>query len=440
MGRVADQGELGLAETHQTLIKNKLRPRVTVQADGQMKTGRDIAIAALLGAEEWGVATAALVVEGCILMRKCHLNSCPVGVATQDKELRKRFTGDVDHVVNLFKFITEELREIMAELGFRTVDEMIGQVDNLKQREDIEYWKHKNIDLGRVLYKEPNPDNVSLYKTEEQDHGLDGILDWQLLEKAQPALTKGEKVEAEFNIRNINRAVGTLLSNEISKVYKSAGLPDDTINFKFYGAAGQSFGAFAAKGLTLRIEGDSNDYVGKGLSGGKLIICPPANAGFKPEANSVAGNVVLYGATSGEAYIYGRAGERFAVRNSGATVVVEGIGDHGCEYMTGGRVVVLGKIGRNFGAGMSGGIAYIYDIHKDFAERCNPEMIDLEQCNDADREELHGLLQKHYEYTNSATANFILKDFDNQVGSFVKVFPKEYKKALQKQAEAAKAK
>ncbi len=432
--------ELGLAETHQTLIKNKLRPRVTVQADGQMKTGRDIAIAALLGAEEWGVATAALVVEGCILMRKCHLNSCPVGVATQDKELRKRFTGDVDHVVNLFKFITEELREIMAELGFRTVDEMIGQVDNLKQREDIEYWKHKNIDLGRVLYKEPNPDNVSLYKTEEQDHGLDGILDWQLLEKAQPALTKGEKVEAEFNIRNINRAVGTLLSNEISKVYKSAGLPDDTINFKFYGAAGQSFGAFAAKGLTLRIEGDSNDYVGKGLSGGKLIICPPANAGFKPEANSVAGNVVLYGATSGEAYIYGRAGERFAVRNSGATVVVEGIGDHGCEYMTGGRVVVLGKIGRNFGAGMSGGIAYIYDIHKDFAERCNPEMIDLEQCNDADREELHGLLQKHYEYTNSATANFILKDFDNQVGSFVKVFPKEYKKALQKQAEAAKAK
>jgi glutamate synthase (NADPH) large chain len=430
--------ELGLAETHQTLVKNKLRPRVTVQADGQMRTGRDIAIAALLGAEEWGVATAALVVEGCILMRKCHLNSCPVGVATQDKELRSRFTGEVDHVVNLFKFITEELREIMAELGFRTINEMIGQVQNLKQREEVDYWKYKNIDLGRLLYKEPNPDNVSLYKTEEQDHGLADILDWQLLEKAQPALKNAEKVEVEFKIKNTDRATGTVLSNEITKVYKSEGLPEDTISFKFYGAAGQSFGAFAAKGLTMRIEGDSNDYFGKGLSGGKLIICPPANAGFTAEVNSVTGNVALYGATSGEAYIYGRAGERFAVRNSGATVVVEGIGDHGCEYMTGGRVVVLGKIGRNFGAGMSGGIAYVYDIYKDFADRCNPEMIDLEQCNDADKQELFGLLQKHYDYTASATANFILKDFDNQVGSFVKVFPKDYKRALLKQEEAKK--
>ncbi|KOS06185.1 glutamate synthase [Flavobacterium akiainvivens] len=428
--------ELGLAETHQTLIKNKLRARVTVQADGQMKTGRDIAIAALLGAEEWGVATAALVVEGCVLMRKCHLNTCPVGVATQDKELRSRFSGEVEHVVNLFKFITEELREIMAELGFRTVNEMIGQVDNLKQREEIDYWKHRNIDLSRILYKEPNPDNISLYKTEEQDHGLSEILDWQLLETAQPALAKAEKVTGDFKIKNTDRAVGTVLSNEITKVYKSEGLPEDTISYKFYGAAGQSFGAFAAKGLTLQIEGDANDYFGKGLSGAKLIIAPPKDAGFKPEANSVVGNVVLYGATSGEAYIYGRAGERFGVRNSGATVVVEGIGDHGCEYMTGGRVVVLGKIGRNFGAGMSGGIAYIYDTRKDFAERCNPEMIDLEQCNDADREELFGLLQKHYDYTGSATANFILKDFDNQAASFVKVFPKEYKRALQKQAEA----
>jgi len=430
--------ELGLAETHQTLVKNKLRSRVVVQADGQMRTGRDIAIAALLGAEEWGLATAALVVEGCVLMRKCHLNTCPVGVATQDKELRSRFTGEVDHVVNLFKFITEELREIMAELGFRTVDEMIGQSDNLKQRDDIEYWKHKNIDLSRLLYKEPNPDNVSLYCTEKQDHGLDGILDWQLLEKAQPALLNGEKVTAEFKIKNTDRAVGTLLSNEISKAYKSAGLPEDTLNFQFYGAAGQSFGAFGAKGLTMRVEGDANDYFGKGLSGAKLIICPPPNAGFKPEANSIVGNVVLYGATSGEAYIYGRAGERFAVRNSGATVVVEGIGDHGCEYMTGGRVVVLGKIGRNFGAGMSGGIAFIYDIYRDFAERCNPEMIDLEKCNDADREELFAMLQKHFEYTGSATANFILKDFDNQLDNFVKVFPKDYKKALQKQQEADK--
>ncbi|MXN92234.1 glutamate synthase large subunit [Flavobacterium sp. Sd200] len=430
--------ELGLAETHQTLIKNKLRSRVVVQADGQMKTGRDIAIAALLGAEEWGVATAALVVEGCVLMRKCHLNTCPVGVATQDKELRNRFTGEVDHVVNLFKFITEELREIMAELGFRTIDEMIGQSDNLKQRDDIEFWKHKNIDLSRVLYKEPNPDNVSLFCTEEQDHGLSDILDWQLLEKAQPALQNGQKVEAVFKIKNTDRAVGTLLSNEITKLYKSDGLPQDTLNFQFYGAAGQSFGAFATKGLTMRVEGDANDYFGKGLSGAKLVICPPQNAGFKPEANSVVGNVVLYGATSGEAYIYGRAGERFAVRNSGATVVVEGIGDHGCEYMTGGRVVVLGKIGRNFGAGMSGGIAFIYDVYKDFAERCNPEMIDLEQCNDADREELFGLLQKHLEYTGSATANFILKDFDNQLDNFVKVFPKDYKKALQRLEEAKK--
>jgi len=430
--------ELGLAETHQTLMKNKLRSRVVVQADGQMKTGRDIAIAALLGAEEWGVATAALVVEGCVLMRKCHLNTCPVGVATQDKELRSRFTGEVDHVVNLFKFITEELREIMAELGFRTIDEMIGQSDNLKQREDIEFWKHKNINLSRILYKEPNPDNVSLYCTEKQDHGLEDILDWQLLEAAQPALKNGEKVTASFKIKNTRRAVGTLLSNEISKQYKSEGLPEDTLNFQFYGAAGQSFGAFAAKGLTMRVEGDANDYFGKGLSGAKLIICPPPNAGFKPEANSIVGNVVLYGATSGEAYIYGRAGERFAVRNSGAKVVVEGIGDHGCEYMTGGRVVVLGKIGRNFGAGMSGGIAYIYDVYKDFAERCNPEMIDLEQCNEADRDELFGMLQKHLEYTGSATANFILKDFDNQLGSFVKVFPKDYKKALLKQAEADK--
>ncbi len=261
-----------------------------------------------------------------------------------------------------------------------------------------------------------------------------------MLEKAKPALQNGQKVAAEFAIKNTDRATGTLLSNEITKLYKSDGLPHDTINYQFYGAAGQSFGAFATKGLTLKVEGDANDYFGKGLSGAKLIICPPANAGFKPESNSIVGNVVMYGATSGEVYIYGRAGERFAVRNSGATVVVEGIGDHGCEYMTGGRVVVLGKIGRNFGAGMSGGIAYVYDVYKDFAERCNPEMIDLEECNEADREELFGMLQKYYDYTGSTTANFILKDFDNQIASFIKVFPKEYKKALLKQQEAGKVK
>jgi glutamate synthase (NADPH/NADH) large chain len=427
--------ELGVAETHQTLIRNKLRSRVVLQADGQMKTGRDIAIAALLGAEEWGVATAALVVEGCILMRKCHLNTCPVGIATQDPELRKRFSGEVDHIVNLFKFITEELREIMAELGFRTVNEMIGQSDNLVRRNDIDFWKHTNIDFSRILYQEPVAKGESLYNTQIQDHEIDKILDWQLLEMAVNSLGNGGTTTASFPIRNTDRATGTLLSNEITKKYKSAGLPADTIQFSFTGAAGQSFGAFAAKGLTMRIEGDANDYFGKGLSGAKLIIYPPKNAGFRPEFNSIVGNVVLYGATSGEAYIYGRAGERFGVRNSGATVVVEGVGDHGCEYMTGGRVVILGKIGRNFGAGMSGGIAYVYDVFKDFHERCNPEMIDLDRCDEYDKAELCHLLQKHLEYTGSVTANFILGDLDNQIGNFVKVFPKEYKKALLRQQQ-----
>jgi len=422
--------ELGLAEAHQTLMRNKLRSRVVVQADGQMKTGRDIAMAALLGAEEWGVATAALVTEGCIMMRKCHLNTCPVGIATQDPDLRKRFSGQAEYVVNLFRFITEELREIMAELGFRTVDEMIGQSDFLQQRNDIAYWKYKNVDLSAVLYKEPNPDNISQYCTEQQDHGLKDILDWQLLKVAEPSLESGIPSKATFDIKNTDRAIGTLLSNEITKRYGAAGLNTDTINFSFKGSAGQSFAAFAAKGLTMDIEGDANDYFGKGLSGAKLIICPPAKATFSPEDNSIIGNVALYGATSGEAYIYGRAGERFCVRNSGATVVVEGIGDHGCEYMTGGRVVILGKIGRNFGAGMSGGIAYVYDTFHDFAERCNHEMIDLEHCDEQDKAELMFLLIQHHHYTNSSTANFIVKDFENQIGNFVKVFPKEYKKAL----------
>ena len=315
--------ELGLAETHQTLVKNKLRSRVVVQADGQIKTGRDIAIAALLGAEEWGIATAALIVEGCIMMRKCHLNTCPVGVATQDPELRKRFTGNADHVVNFFKMITQELREIMAELGFRTINEMIGQVDNLEVRDNISHWKYKNLDLSDILYKEPNSINTGLYCNEKQDHGLSESIDWKLLEVARPAIERKEKVNAAFNIKNTDRTVGAILSNEITKMYRSEGLPDDTIHFKFKGTAGQSFAAFATKGLTLELEGDANDYFGKGLSGAKLIIYPPKNAGFVPEENIIIGNVAFYGATSGEAFIRGKAGERFCVRNSGANVVVE---------------------------------------------------------------------------------------------------------------------
>ena len=305
-----------------------------------MKTGRDIAIAALLGAEEWGVATAALVVEGCIMMRKCHMNTCPVGVATQDPELRKRFKGNPDHVVTFFEFITQELREIMAELGYRTVDEMIGQVDALTIRKNINHWKFKNLDLSGVLYKEPAEDGVGLYQTETQDHGLSNVLDWKLLEAAQPAIQQQEKVKASFDIKNTDRTVGTIVSNEITKVHKGNGLPDGTIHFKFNGTAGQSFGAFNTKGLTLELEGDANDYFGKGLSGAQLIVYPDKKAGFVAEENIIIGNTAFYGATSGHAYIRGKAGERFAVRNSGATVVTEGVGDHGCEYMTGGTADV----------------------------------------------------------------------------------------------------
>jgi glutamate synthase (NADPH/NADH) large chain len=430
--------ELGLAETHQTLVKNRLRSRVVVQADGQLKTGRDIAIAALLGAEEWGIATAALVVEGCIMMRKCHLNTCPVGVATQDGELRKRFKGDPEHVVNFFKMITQELREIMAELGFRTVDEMIGQVESLEMREGIEHWKYKKLDLSAVLYKEPNSMYTTLYCSEEQDHGLSESLDWQLLEAAKPAIEGQEKINASFPIRNIDRTAGTILSNEITKKYKAAGLPDNTIHFNFTGTAGQSFGAFNTKGITLELEGDANDYFGKGLSGARLIIYPPKTATYTPEDNSIIGNVAFYGATSGEAFIRGKAGERFCVRNSGASVVVESVGDHGCEYMTGGKVVILGDTGRNFAAGMSGGLAYVYDVKGKFAANCNTEMVDLDKCDLADKNELFTLLQKHVEYTGSTVAGFILNDLDNQLQHFVKVFPKDYKKALQAKAAVIK--
>ena len=428
--------ELGLAETHQTLVKNKLRSRVVVQADGQMKTGRDIAIATLLGAEEWGVATAALIVEGCIMMRKCHMNTCPVGVATQDPELRKRFKGDPDHVVRFFEFITQELREIMAELGYRTINEMVGQVDALTMRENITHWKYKNVDLSDVLYKEPAAAGVGLYQTEIQDHLMDDVLDWKLLAAAKPAIEKQQKMTAAFAIKNTDRTTGTIVSNEITKVYKAAGLPEDTIHFNFKGTAGQSFGAFNTKGVTLELEGDANDYFGKGLSGAQLIVYPDKKASFIPEENIIIGNVALYGATSGRAFIRGKAGERFAVRNSGATVVVEGIGDHGCEYMTGGVAVILGNTGRNFAAGMSGGIAFVYDVQNNFEVLCNKEMIELEKPDKEDAILLHQLIQAHFDKTGSAVAKFILADFDHQLNHMVKVFPSDYKKALQKQKAA----
>ena len=423
--------ELGLAETHQTLVKNKLRSRVIVQADGQMKTGRDIAMATLLGAEEWGVATAALVVEGCIMMRKCHLNTCPVGVATQDPELRKRFNGAAEYVVNFIKFITQELREIMAELGYKTINEMVGQVENLTQKKEIRHWKYKHLDLSPILYREPSSRYTGLYHQESQDHGLEDVLDWKLLAAAKPALDLGEKVSAAFQIRNIDRTTGTILSNEITKKYRAAGLPDDTIHFKYKGTAGQSFAAFNTNGLTHELEGDANDYFGKGLSGAKLIIYPDSKSTFVPEMNIIIGNVAFYGATSGKAFIRGKAGERFCVRNSGVKAVVEGVGDHGCEYMTGGKAVILGETGRNFAAGMSGGIAYVYDVKGVFPGNCNKEMVDLDPVEDESATELRNMITEHYQYTGSTVAKFILDDFENQLKHFIKVFPKDYKKALE---------
>jgi glutamate synthase (NADPH/NADH) large chain len=423
--------ELGLAEAHQTLVKNKLRSRVTVQADGQLKTGRDIAIATLLGAEEWGVATAALVVEGCIMMRKCHLNTCPVGVATQDPELRKRFNGAAEYVVNFIQFLTRELREIMAELGYRTIEEMVGQSDVLKAREGINHWKYSKLDLSPILYKEPADAFTGLYKQEEQDHGIAGVLDWKLIEEAAPALEKQEKVLISSPIKNTDRTTGTMLSNEITKKYGAAGLPEDTVHMKFKGTAGQSFGAFNTCGVTLELEGDANDYFGKGLSGAKMIIYPHKESGFVAEENIVIGNVAFYGATSGKAFIRGKAGERFAVRNSGATTVVEGVGDHGCEYMTGGTVVVLGSTGRNFAAGMSGGIAYVYDILGQFSENCNMEMVDLDPIGDDDMETLKSLLSEHVATTGSTVAKFLLSDLDNQKSQFIKVYPRDYKKVME---------
>ncbi|NRF40245.1 glutamate synthase large subunit [Pedobacter foliorum] len=430
--------ELGLAEAHQTLVKNRLRSRVVLQTDGQLKTGRDIAIATLLGAEEWGVATAALVTAGCIMMRKCHLNTCPVGVATQDPNLRKLFTGEADHVVNLFYFLAQELRETMAELGFRSVEEMVGQSDALKVRAvDQEDWKQKDLDFSAILYKAPD-NGLSLFKTEDQDHGLADILDHELIKAAQPALFNKEPIYKEFEVKNTNRSIGTMLSNEVSKVYKSQGLPADTINFKFKGSAGQSFGGFATKGISLHLEGEANDYVGKGLSGARLSIFPFSTTKYVPEQNIIIGNVALYGATSGELFVRGQAGERFAVRNSGATAVVEGLGDHGCEYMTGGEVLVIGDTGSNFAAGMSGGVAWIYNVKGDFANKCNKEMVDLDPLDEQDELRITQLLKKHLQLTESTVAKFLLDDWATQSAHFIKVFPKEYKAVLMNKSNKLK--
>lgn len=431
--------ELGLSEAHQTLVINKLRDRIIVQADGQLKTGRDLAIAALLGAEEWGVATAALVAEGCIMMRKCHLNTCPVGVATQNKDLRKVFKGKPEHVINLITFMVEELREIMAENGFRTINEMIGQSDVLRQREDISYWKVQKLDLSPLIYKVPVGPEVGLYKSKNQKHKISDVLDRKLIEKAVPALDKKEKVTGEFAIVNTDRAVGTMLSNEISKRYGGEGLPEDTITYKFRGSAGQSFGAFSQKGLRFELEGEANDYFGKGLSGAKLIVVPDRLSTLVPEENVIVGNVSFYGATNGEAYIKGMAGERFCIRNSGVKAVIEGIGSHGCEYMTGGIVVVLGKFGRNFAAGMSGGIAYLYDPEGILPKTCNKELVDLEDVPFEDIPELRQLIENHKNYTDSLLATKILDNWDDSIDKFVKVFPRDYKRVLEERKKKQEA-
>ena len=424
--------ELGLSETQQVLVMNDLRSRVRLQVDGKLQTGRDVAIAALLGAEEFGFSTAPLMALGCIMMRKCHLNTCPVGVATQDPELRKKFHGRPEHVINYLFFVAEELRRIMAELGFRKVDEMVGRVDCLVQRGDIAHWKAKGIDLSPILYDPPVPSHVGRRCTQAQDHGLDHALDRTLIEMAQPALQNRTPVSLSMPIRNVHRSVGTMLSGEVAQRYGSAGLPDDTVDIHFTGCAGQSFGTFLAKGVTLRLEGESNDYTGKGLSGGRMIVYPPRDSEFVPEDNILIGNVCLYGATSGEAFFNGMAGERFAVRNSGATAVVEGVGDHGCEYMTNGLVVVLGRTGRNFAAGMTGGIAYVLDQAGDFAAlRCNRTEVDLEPVvNPVDIETLHRLIQRHSEFTSSPQAKWILQNWESMLPKFIKVFPHEYKRVL----------
>jgi glutamate synthase (NADPH) large chain len=424
--------ELGLAETQQTLVLNDLRGRVRLQTDGQLKTGRDVMVAALLGADEFGFATAPLVVEGCIMMRKCHLNTCPVGIATQDPELRKKFTGQPEHVINYFFFVAEEVREILARLGLRSLDEAVGRADLLRSRVPQDHWKARTLNIDAILHLPEVPESVARRHLTTQDHGLEAHIDHQLIELARPALERGEPVTAELEIQNVHRTVGTMLSGEIAKRYGHAGLPDGTVRLTFHGSAGQSFGAFGAKGLTLRLEGEANDYVGKGLCGARLVVVPPHRSNFAPEETILIGNVVLYGATGGEAFFNGMAGERFAVRNSGAVAVVEGVGDHGCEYMTGGLVVVLGKSGRNFAAGMSGGVAYVYDEDGEFQNRCNLGMVSLGPIDDElARQRVYDLIARHVKYTGSARAAYLLENWEEVLPRFVEVFPNDYRRVLE---------
>ena len=463
--------EIGLAETQQTLVMNGLRGRIAVQVDGGLRTGRDVVIGALLGADEFGFSTAPLIAAGCVMMRKCHLNTCPVGIATQDPVLRKKFTGQPEHVINFFFFIAEEVRELMAKLGFRTFSEMVGHVEKLDMRKAVENWKAKGVDLSRILYQAPAREGVAIYNCEQQDHHLDRAMDNELIELAAPAIQRGEPVHIARDIRNVHRTVGAMLSGEVAKRYGHAGLPEDTIQISLRGNAGGSFGAFLARGVTLELTGDANDYVGKGLSGGRVVVKPPAEAKREPTENIIVGNTVLYGAIAGEAYFLGVAGERFAVRNSGALAVVEGCGDHGCEYMTGGVVVVLGDTGRNFAAGMSGGVAYVYDPKRRFESLCNMAGVELEPvvppdpgaADDPERprqravsvedsgmgdllrfdaERLRVLVEKHLLHTGSARARELLDDWDNALSSFVKVMPLDFRRALlelRAEHQAAKA-
>jgi glutamate synthase (NADPH) large chain len=433
--------ELGLAETQQTLLLNGLRDRIVVQADGQLKTGRDVVIAALLGAEEFGFATAPLVVSGCIMMRVCHLDTCPVGVASQNPKLREKFTGKPEFVVNFFEYIAEEVRELMAGLGFRTVLEMVGQVGSIDTDPAVNHWKAAGLDLSPILHAPVNAYNQTLYNSTTQDHGLEKALDKTLIALCSSALEDARPVSLELPIRNVNRTVGTMLGAEVTRRYGGAGLPDNTIQIQFTGSAGNSFGAFVPKGITLRVEGDSNDYFGKGLSGGRLVVFPhrDAPASFVAEENIVAGNVALYGATSGEAYIRGIVGERFCVRNSGVTAVVEGVGDHACEYMTGGRVLVLGPTGRNFGAGMSGGVAYVYNPNGVFPSLLNREMVDLDPLTEDDRGVIQSMLQSHFAETGSAVADRLLASFVAETKNFYKVMPQDYKRVLRAKAAAEAA-
>ncbi|HRZ24714.1 MAG TPA: glutamate synthase-related protein, partial [Candidatus Contendobacter sp.] len=457
---------IGLAETHQTLVRNHLRGRIAVQVDGGLRTGRDIVIGALLGADEFGFGTGALIAAGCVMMRKCHLNTCPVGVATQDPELRKRFPGQPAHVINFFTFLVQEVRELMAQLGFRTFDQMIGRSDRLDMRRAIHHWKARGLDFTRLLAVPLAPPGVATYHCEEQDHGLSGALDHRLIAQARPALEARQPVWIETPVRNSDRTVGAMLSGQVARRYGHAGLPDDTIHVRLTGSAGQSFGAFLARGVTLELDGEANDYVGKGLSGGRIIVRPSAASNRRAEEHIIIGNTVLYGAIAGECYARGVAGERFAVRNSGALAVVEGTGDHGCEYMTGGVVVVLGATGRNFAAGMSGGIAYVLDEAGDFARRANKAMVALEPLNDVeetlknlasdewnrlaqaelpadplrhDARRLHILVARHYLYTGSEPARRVLEHWRELLPKFVKIMPLDYRRALQDLQAQARA-